>query len=780
MLWTFLSLFLLLHTSQGTLNEVSVATECIDSIVSVVSDFTFAGADLDYYVTACTYNLSVYSMWSAAKLYCTPTEIEAGSALYSGYCVEYGAVELVPYSEIEPKLTDAYIESLQVVNFDDIDETAIWNNSILISKALYQTSRRTDHVFSEEYWLHTIYGWGIYGFWGGLLLLGIINRAVTSIFHSRLERNTRDIEKTVASAPTRSPSSGFLALLHASYHYVRANLIIPATFGSHHRQLLWSCSIPTRLESIIVLAYWALNIGLSCASYEIFWPNIYYTPAIQTWRYVADRTGILCYANLPMLWMFSGRNNVFMWATGWSFSTFNTFHRNIARVATIQAIVHSIGWSAIEGNYGYLLEDWKEKYWYMGGMATVAMSLLLVSSSIFLRQRRYEFFLLLHIAFSVLVIVGLFYHTDIFDGDYNGYLWPLVAIWSFDRFLRIVRFVYCNFRVKTSAGIQHTTSVATYNEESDVIRLEVTTPSKSLQLKPNQHYFLYQPLRWRGWENHPFTLASWAPAGTSNIEYADSALANSTFPPAKSELDIEVASPSSQDTPSSHTSDHNSSQNEASHPAAGSYKLVFYARPFSGWTKRLRDSCIKHPNKAINARIMIEGPYGTSEPLHHYENILFITGGTGISGAVSYLQDHIAKSASRSTRTNNISLIFAAKQLAMIRYMAARELGPILGRSDVHATFHVTSPRESAASGSENAVSISSSSDMEVSYGRPDVKAAISSFVGEISDAGSAGGRIAVFVCGPAAMADDARAAVHQVLKSGKREVAYFEETFGW
>lgn len=48
--------------------------------------------------------------------------------------------------------------------------------------------------------------------------------------------------------------------------------------------------------------------------------------------------------------MFSGRNNIFIWATGWSFSTFNIFHRNIARVATLQAIVHSIGWSAIEGN----------------------------------------------------------------------------------------------------------------------------------------------------------------------------------------------------------------------------------------------------------------------------------------------------------------------------------------------------------------------------------------------------------------------------------------------
>lgn len=75
-----------------------------------------------------------------------------------------------------------------------------------------------------------------------------------------------------------------------------------------------------------------------------------YTKAIQTWRYVADRTGIICYANLPILWMFSGRNNIFLWLTGWSFSTFNIFHRHIARIATIQAVVHSIAYSALEAN----------------------------------------------------------------------------------------------------------------------------------------------------------------------------------------------------------------------------------------------------------------------------------------------------------------------------------------------------------------------------------------------------------------------------------------------
>lgn len=56
---------------------------------------------------------------------------------------------------------------------------------------------------------------------------------------------------------------------------------------------------------------------------------------------------MLAYANLCLLWLFGGRNNPFLWATGWKFSTFNLFHRAIARVATIQAIVHSIGYTVL-------------------------------------------------------------------------------------------------------------------------------------------------------------------------------------------------------------------------------------------------------------------------------------------------------------------------------------------------------------------------------------------------------------------------------------------------
>lgn len=36
-----------------------------------------------------------------------------------------------------------------------------------------------------------------------------------------------------------------------------------------------------------------------------------------------------------------------MGLTGWDFGTFNNFHRWIARIATLQAVVHSIGYTVI-------------------------------------------------------------------------------------------------------------------------------------------------------------------------------------------------------------------------------------------------------------------------------------------------------------------------------------------------------------------------------------------------------------------------------------------------
>lgn len=67
----------------------------------------------------------------------------------------------------------------------------------------------------------------------------------------------------------------------------------------------------------------------------------------QVLRHISDRTGIISFANFPIIWLFGMRNNVVLWLTGWDFGTYNNFHRWVARVATLQAVIHSIGYTVI-------------------------------------------------------------------------------------------------------------------------------------------------------------------------------------------------------------------------------------------------------------------------------------------------------------------------------------------------------------------------------------------------------------------------------------------------
>lgn len=140
MLWTFFFLCFLIKPSQSV-GELSPATGCLDGIVTALGKFTFSPYHPSR-ASFCTNNLSMYSMWTAAKVYCTPAEIEAGYMEYGRECLLYRA-HLVPYSEVEPKLTNTYIRSLPVVNFEDTKAFKVWNDSILISPSLYKAAKRT-------------------------------------------------------------------------------------------------------------------------------------------------------------------------------------------------------------------------------------------------------------------------------------------------------------------------------------------------------------------------------------------------------------------------------------------------------------------------------------------------------------------------------------------------------------------------------------------------------------------------------------------------------------
>jgi ferric-chelate reductase len=138
------TLFLVLASLLGLGLGYNPAIECVNGIRTDLAEFTFAGGSpADYWGNLCTNNLSVHSMWAAAKVYCSEHEIVAGSKMLSDYCTEYGLVELIPYSKVLPSLTDEYIASLPVVEYSDINATKIWDHAVLLSKAFYTAGMKT-------------------------------------------------------------------------------------------------------------------------------------------------------------------------------------------------------------------------------------------------------------------------------------------------------------------------------------------------------------------------------------------------------------------------------------------------------------------------------------------------------------------------------------------------------------------------------------------------------------------------------------------------------------
>lgn len=117
----------------------------------------------------------------------------------------------------------------------------------------------------------------------------------------------------------------------------------------------------------------------------------------------------------------------------------------------------------------------------------------------------------------------------------------------------------------------------------------------------------------------------------------------------------------------------------------------------------------------------------------------------------------------------------------MIYDVASRELQPVFGRDDVHISLHATKQQETPSTPKMDNTekSPNASHELEISYCRPNIRETILNVVDRVHADGSAGGKIAILTCGPASMADEARAAVHTALKDGKSCIEYFEESFG-
>ena len=209
------------------------------------------------------------------------------------------------------------------------------------------------------------YRWLLCMFAGILCLIGAVQNHILPIF---LQRHVFDIE----GHPKKSSKSTIIRCFKKYF-------IVPATFNSAHIRRMSYCSIPLRSQTILISLYLLLNLIFLCIDYDVFAENIYWPGQtdIQLTRYIADRSGILAFAQIPLLIAFAGRNNVLIWLTGWSFSTFNVWHKWVARVCLIQTFIHSVCYTVYafqEGGAADLAAYYEDAYLRWGAVVSHPVS----------------------------------------------------------------------------------------------------------------------------------------------------------------------------------------------------------------------------------------------------------------------------------------------------------------------------------------------------------------------------------------------------------------------
>ncbi|KAH8707680.1 Ferric/cupric reductase transmembrane component B [Beauveria bassiana] len=332
----------------------------------------------------------------------------------------------------------------------------------------------------------------------------------------------------------------------------------------------------------------------------------------------------------------------------------------------------------------------------------------------------------MHIGLSVLLLFSMLGHVSIFNGRWNGFVRVPTYIWIFDRIVRVLRSAAFS---PLSWGSK---ARASYSQAADIVQVSVPVEWYSLR-KPKPGTFFYltvlSDVKSR-LQSHPFTVAAVV-----------------TKPPVQAEERTALLAPT-----------HCDDGNGKTQTAIGSASIEFLIRPYNGFTAQLRELALD----TKQFKVLVEGPYGTSHPLHTYNHVVFIVGGTGIVTPISYMHRLIGN----SKRKPVVDLHWAVREPAFANMVLEHYLGEALRADNIEVTLHASRSIDLQPLFSES---------VSQRMGRPAIPAIIA------ATATAAGrGRLAVVACGPEGILDDARLGVVRALNKATCTIDYFQDSFAW
>ncbi|KAJ8114247.1 hypothetical protein OPT61_g3827 [Boeremia exigua] len=400
---------------------------------------------------------------------------------------------------------------------------------------------------------------------------------------------------------------------------IKPRLVWPSLVGTYHvRALPFALgNAPTIGQTWYILFFLVLNIAFTAGGYRSFqYPANAWFPDVwqEIMAYISARTGVLAFALAPLVILFSGRNNVLLWLTNWSHSTYMLLHRWVARIFTLQVILHSILEFMLYKRQGSVDAEQKEPYWIWGIVATIACVIMVVVSSLWFRKKSYEIFLIMHIILAVFVLAGSWYHVELLFSRRWGYefwIYAACAVWFFDRGARVARILKNGMR---RAEVTQITE--------DIVRIDVK--GVRWDARPGKHTYAYFPSLnpLRPWENHPFSILPTALLRSHHHSLATSGSSSSSEH--ETAVDIEKSGVASAVN----------ARTRSAPARTDTSGVSVYVRKSTGLTKTL----------ATHASLLtlLDGPYpnNSTAAVLRTDRLVLVAGGIGITAVLPFIAHH--------------------------------------------------------------------------------------------------------------------------------------------
>lgn len=551
-------------------------------------------------------------------------------------------------------------------------------------------------------------------------------------------------------------------------------IYLPALAGSMHlRKFPGNIGyVPSRALTLLILCYIALNAVFCVIKSPTLTPDTWYVSTKkQHTSWVADRLGVLCFANIALTIMFSGRNTPLLWITGCSRTNIITFHRWVARVAAIEGVVHAVLYWNGTNSDGYRMftlasgihtVNYNSSYWGFGIIAVIAMgSMVAVFSILPLRTKAYEIFLFIHIILAAIILIGLWYHVvDRYHKAYGYEVWLYIAfaLWGFDRLARPLRMILLNW--KSWCLPSHPSAIVELLPGDEFMKVTVF-PSLTWNFSAGQHCYLYFPsLKTNPFQSHPFSIASWNDSSTPQTQKSLNQTSSSSLTPEDQPPALPRHSTHNSTEPIFELQDIplNAIPPKPTSSLPSNQSISFILRPEHGATRHLHTRLLKSGRAKIS--VIIEGFYGSapSTKFHNADTILAIAGGIGITSILGYLQLYLSESEKGSRhRPGRFILFWTAREESLIAAVRSQ-----IGDIEILK-----------GKGVEVRIVCTGIGDVE----RIDVQELVQK---EAVREGGSEKKMCIISCGPGVLADGVRKSVVGVVGKKGVSIDLVEEAFCW